>query len=60
MSNWPQYLTIGFQIIRFIILVYRDLDKPTAQEQWIGLVGSSLATLAPLWVLHMGGFFDKL
>ena len=60
MSNWPQYLTIGWMCVRFIILVGRDMEEPTPQKMWFGVAGSVLATVVPMWVLDMGGFFDVI
>ena len=60
MSYWPQYLTIAWMAFRFVLLIAKDMDEPTMQKTWFGVCGSVLATAAPLWVLHMGGFFKGM
>lgn len=54
MSNWPQYVTLGWMLFRFVIMIGKDMDEPTAGEIWRGLVGTVFATVVPMWVLDMG------
>lgn len=60
MSNWPQYVVIAGIILRFILQVARDMDKPTPREMWYGAVTSVIANAVPIWLLHEGGFFDRM
>lgn len=60
MTNWPQYVTIAWLLVRFVILVYQDMGKETEQERFAGFVGSVISTYLPWWVLDAGGFFKSI
>lgn len=57
---WPQYVIIAALVLRWVLQVARDLEKPTAREQFIGAVFSTTVNGATLWLLHMGGFFKGM
>mgnify|MGYP000101819896 CR=1 FL=1 len=60
MNNWPQYTIIALFVVRWVLQTAGDLEKETPGKVFLGLVMSVIANAIPLWVLDMGGFFDKL
>ncbi len=53
---WPQFVYLALFLVGFGVLVSRLGEPKTDTYDWADL----FASLFVLWILYMGGFFDKL